>query len=90
MTCGITGPPLYIGAPLFSWRFADGRLRITPTVLASGACVTSTTVSWKLGSVRLGFATSRMALGSSARCAPAGSAMKRTSRAAATRTAHYR
>src|ERR1700716_2007749 len=53
-----------------------GRLRITPTVCASGVCVTSTTVSRKLGSVRLGLATSRTAFGRSAGCAAARMARK--------------
>src|SRR3979490_3072828 len=66
-----TGPPKNTVSP--DNFLSMGRLRITPTVCASGVCVTSTTVSRKLGSVRLGLATSRTAVGRSGG-SPAGGA----------------
>src|SRR5437879_3378666 len=64
-----TGPPKNtVSADNF---LSVGRLRITPMVWASGVCVTSTTVSRKLGSVRPGLATSSTPFGRSAGCAAA-------------------
>src|SRR3989449_40555 len=64
-----TGPPKNTFSP--DNFLSVGRLRITPTVWASGVCVTSTTVSRKLGSVRPGLATSSTPFGRSAGCAAA-------------------
>ena len=64
-----TGPPKNTLSP--DNFLSVGRLRITPTVWASGVCVTSTTVSRKLGSVRPGLATSSTPFGRSAGCAAA-------------------
>ena len=47
---------------------------ITPTVLASSVCVTSTTVCEKFGSLSEGLATSSRPLGGSSCCASAGAA----------------
>src|SRR5882762_472729 len=69
-----TGPPKNTVSP--DNFLSVGRLRITPTVWASGVWVTSTTVSWKLGSVRLGLATSSTPFGGSAGCAAASMARK--------------
>src|SRR6266436_2480906 len=69
-----TGPPKNTVSP--DNFLSVGRLRITPTVRASGVCVTSTTVSRKLGSVRPGLATSSTPFGRSAGCAAASMARK--------------
>src|SRR5437879_189960 len=69
-----TGPPKKTFSP--DNFLSVGRLRITPTVWASGVCVTSTTVSRKLGSVRPGLATSSTPFGRSAGCAAASMARK--------------
>src|SRR3981189_1208558 len=69
-----TGPPKNTVSP--DNFLSMGRLRITPTVCASGVCVTSTTVSRKLGSVRLGLATGATASGRSAGGAAASMARK--------------
>src|SRR5438477_1925046 len=69
-----TGPPKNTLSP--DNFLSVGRLRITPTVWASGVCVTSTTVSRKLGSVRSGLATSSTPFGGSAGCAAASVARK--------------
>src|SRR2546426_6370884 len=71
-----TGPPKNTRSP--DNFLSVGRLRITPTVWASGVCVTSTTVSRKLGSVRPGLATSSTPFGRSAGCAAASMARKRS------------
>src|SRR5712691_1943647 len=69
-----TGPPKNTVAP--DNFLSVGRLRMTPTVCASGVWVTSTTVSRKLGSVRLGLATSSTPFGRSAGWADASMARK--------------
>src|SRR5436853_4168338 len=69
-----TGPPKNTFSP--DNFLSVGRLRITPTVWASGVWVTSTTVSWKLGSARFGLATSSTPFGRSAGCAAASMARK--------------
>src|SRR3989454_742434 len=71
-----TGPPKNTFSP--DNFLSVGRLRITPTVWASGVCVTSTAVARKLGSVRPGLATSSTPFGRSAGCAAASMARKRS------------
>src|SRR5258705_12207719 len=59
---------------------------ITPTVLASGVCDTSTTVREKFGSLSEGLATSNRPLAGRSCCAAAGAASNTSNRAATRNT----